>query len=67
MTENPTEYITAEPVETEEEKDSIRRRISIRDDVYQRLKIASKNRHETPNRIAQDAFKWYLSQEKLEA
>ena len=66
MTENPTEYITSEPVETEEEKGSIRRRISIRDDVYNWLKIASKNRHETPNRIAQDAFKWYLAQEKLE-
>lgn len=64
MTENPTEYLTSEPVETEEEKDSIRRRISIRDDVYQRLKIASKNRHETPNRIAQDAFKWYLRENK---
>lgn len=67
MTENPTEYLTSEPIETEEEKDSIRRRISIRDDIYKRLKIASKNRNETPNRIAQDAFKWYLNQEKLEA
>lgn len=61
MTENPTEYLTSDPTEPEE-KDSIRRRISIRDDVYQRLKIASKNRHETPNRIAQDAFKWYLKE-----
>lgn len=63
MTENPTEYITSESPEPEE-KDSIRRRISIRDDVYKRLKIASKNRHETPNRIAQDAFKWYLRENK---
>jgi hypothetical protein len=65
MTEESTEYITSESPEPEE-KDPIRRRITIRDDVYKRLKIASKNRHETPNRIAQDAFKWYLNQEKLE-
>lgn len=66
MTEESTKYLTTGPTETEEEKDSIRRRISIRDDVYNWLKIASKNRHETPNRIAQDAFKWYLNKEKLE-
>jgi hypothetical protein len=65
MTEESTEYLAADPTETEDEK-TIRRRISIRDDIYKRLKIASKNRHETPNRIAQDAFKWYLNQEKLE-
>lgn len=45
-----------------EEKGKIRRRITVRDDVHQELSKAAKEWGDTPNRIAQDAFKWYLKQ-----